>query len=106
MNGKYRIVITRDAQRDKEKVKTVPALKNKVDKLLTILKENPWQNPPPYEKLQGSLSAYCSRRINRQHRLVYIVYEQEKTVKIVSMWTHYECGDFYICYTFFIENVI
>ena len=55
-----------------------------------VLRNNPFQNPPPYERLQGSFSAYYSRRINRQHRLVYTVDEAERVVKIVSMWTHYE----------------
>lgn len=90
MNGEYRIVITKSAQKDKEKIKALPALKNNVDILLAVLRNNPFQNPPPYERLQGSFSAYCSRRINRQHRLVYTVDEAERVVKIVSMWTHYE----------------
>ncbi len=89
-SGNYSIVITRDAQKDKEKIKAVPALKNSVDSLLYILRQNPYQNPPPYEKLQGNFKEYYSRRINRQHRLVYRVIEESKTVMIVSMWTHYE----------------
>ena len=88
--GKYRIVITHAAQKDKEKIRGVPALKGNVDRLLEVLRENPYQNPPPYEKLHGNLSAYYSRRINKQHRLVYRVEEERKTVVIVSMWTHYE----------------
>ena len=90
MNGEYRIVITKSAQKDKEKIKALPALKNNVDILLAVLRNNPFQNPPPYERLQGSFSAYYSRRINRQHRLVCTVDEAERVVKIVSMWTHYE----------------
>ena len=90
MNGNYTILITRSALKDKEKIKAIPALKNTVDHLLDILRINPWMNPPPYEKLQGKLSLYCSRRINKQHRLVYLVDEKRKIVKIVSMWTHYE----------------
>ena len=90
MNGEYRIVITKSAQKDKEKIKALPALKNNVDILLAVLRNNPFQNPPPYERLQGSFSVYYSRRINRQHRLVYTVDEAERVVKIVSMWTHYE----------------
>ena len=86
----YRIVITRSAQKDKEKIKAIPALKGNVDRLLKILRKNPYQNPPPYERLQGNLSAYFSRRINRQHRLVYLLDDEQKIVKIVSMWTHYE----------------
>ena len=58
--------------------------------LLGILRENPWQNPPPYEKLKGDLAGMYSRRINVQHRLVYQVFEKEKTVRILAMWTHYE----------------
>ena len=83
----YRIVIIKSAQKDKNKIKSVPALKRNVEKLLEILKKNPYQNPPSYEKLIGLPNMY-SRRINRQHRLVYQVFEEEKTVKIISMWTH------------------
>ena len=90
MNGEYRIVITKSAQKDKEKIKALPALKNNVDILLAVLRNNPFQNPPPYERLQGSFSEYYYRLINRQHRLVYTVDEAERVVKIVSMWTHYE----------------
>ena len=80
---------------DKRAVKAIPSLKTvkldeKVKKLIEILKENPFRNPPPYEQLVGDLKGFYSRRINIQHRLVYQVYEEEKTVKIVSMWTHYE----------------
>lgn len=80
---------------DKRAVKAIPSLKaakldEKVKKLIEILKENPFRNPPPYEQLVGELKGFYSRRINIQHRLVYQVYEEEKTVKIVSMWTHYE----------------
>lgn len=85
----YRIVIIKSAQKDKGKIKSVPALKRNVEKLLEILKKSPYQNPPSYEKLIGLPNMY-SRRINRQHRLVYQVFEEEKTVKIISMWTHYE----------------
>ena len=66
----YRIVIIKSAQKDKNKIKSVPALKRNVEKLLEILKKNPYQNPPSYEKLIGLPNMY-SRRINRQHRLVY-----------------------------------
>lgn len=85
----YRIVIIKSAQKDKEKIKSILALKRNVEKLLEVLKNNPYQNPPSYEKLVGLPNMY-SRRINRQHRLVYQVFEEEKTVKIISMWTHYE----------------
>lgn len=90
MSGKYRIVILKSAQKDKEKVKAVPALKAKVDSLLEVISENPYQNPPPYEKLKGPLSNFYSRRINIQHRLVYDVDEEKRIVRIVAMWTHYE----------------
>lgn len=65
-------------------------LKKTVQNLIAILKNNPFQNPPPYEKLLGDLSGKYSRRINIQHRLVYEVFEKEKTVRILRMWTHYE----------------
>ena len=90
MSGKYRIVITKAAQKDKEKVKQIPALKRNAENLIELLRNNPFQNPPPYEKLAGNLSACYSRRLNAPHRLVYMVYEEEKTVKILSMWSHYE----------------
>ena len=90
LNGKYSLKITKAAQKDKEKIKQYPALKKNVQNLLDLLIINPFQNPPPYEKLVGDLHMLYSRRINAKHRLVYMVYEQEKTVKIVSMWTHYE----------------
>ena len=82
-------------QYHKKVVKEIEKLKmNKLDikakKLINIIKENPYQNPPPYEKLTGDLKDYYSRRINIQHRLVYQVIEKEKTVRILSMWTHYE----------------
>lgn len=87
---KYRIVLAKAAQKDRDKVKQHPTMRGKVDNLLAILRENPWQNPPPYEKLKGDLAGMYSRRINREHRLVYQVYEKENAVKILSMWTHYE----------------
>ena len=90
MNGDYKIVITKAAQKDKEKIKQYPALVRNVQNLLDVIKVNPFQNPPPYEKLVGDLNMLYSRRINSKQRLVYMVYEKEKTVKIVSMWTHYE----------------
>ncbi|MEH2048846.1 Txe/YoeB family addiction module toxin [Nostoc sp.] len=65
-------------------------LKEKAEELLTVLEENPFQNPPPYEKLVGDLSGAYSRRINIQHQLVYEVIESEQVVKIIRMWTHYE----------------
>ena len=91
MSGElYRIVITKAAQKDKEKIKQYPALRRNVENLLELVRVNPFQNPPPYEKLLGNLSSCYSRRINAQHRFVYTVDEEIKTVKIISMWTHYE----------------
>ena len=90
MNGDYKIVITKAAQRDKEKIKQYPALVRNVQNLLDVIKVNPFQYPPPYEKLVGDLNMLYSRRINSKHRLVYMVDEENKVVKIISMWTHYE----------------
>ncbi len=86
----YKIVILKSAQKDKEKVKQYPALKRNVENLIDLLRENPYQNPPPYESLIGDMKGLYSRRINRQHRLVYRVLEEESTIIIVSMWSHYE----------------
>jgi Txe/YoeB family toxin of toxin-antitoxin system len=65
-------------------------LRPKAEELLAILRENPYQTPPPYEKLRGDLSGAYSRRINIQHRLVYQVLEEARTVKVIRLWTHYE----------------
>jgi len=86
---KWRIVYTRQAQRDAKKI-AAAGLRQKAEKLLEILSENPFQTPPPYEKLIGDLSGAYSRRINIQHRLVYQVLEGIRTVKVIRMWTHYE----------------
>lgn len=88
--ARYALKILKGAQRDKEKVKQIPALRKNVEELLAIIRENPFQNPPPYEKLVGNMRGMYSRRINKQHRLVYEVDEEAKLVRIVSMWTHYE----------------
>lgn len=85
----YKIVYTKTALKDIPNVKAA-GLEGKVHSLLEILRANPFQAPPSYEKLVGDLKGLYSRRINIRHRLVYQVYEQEKTVKIVSLWTHYE----------------
>lgn len=90
LNGKYALKIIKSAQKDKERIKQYPALQNNVSELLAIIAENPFQNPPPYEKLVGDMSGMYSRRINRQHRLVYEVDEERRIVRIISMWTHYE----------------
>ncbi len=86
---RYRVVFSRHAVRDAVKVKQT-GLKENVEKLLGILEENPYKNPPPCEKLVGDLAGCYSRRINLQHRLVYAVYEEERVVKVLRMWTHYE----------------
>ena len=85
----YKIVYTKSAIKDIPNLKSAHLDKN-VKALIEVLKENPFQNPPPYEKLVGDLQGAFSRRINIKHRLVYKVYEEEKTVQIVSMWSHYE----------------
>jgi Txe/YoeB family toxin of toxin-antitoxin system len=85
----WKIYYTRQAQKDARKLASF-GLKNKAEELLRIVAENPYQNPPPYEKLVGDLSGAFSRRINIQHRLVYQVYEEEKCVKVLRLWTHYE----------------
>ena len=86
----YEVKIMKSAQKDKEKIKKIPALRRKSEQLIEIIEANPFQNPPPYEKLVGDLSGLYPRRINIKHRLVYQVYEDEKTIKILSLWTHYE----------------
>ena len=80
---------TKQAQKDAKKLAS-SGLKAKAQSLLAILEKDPWQNPPPYEKLIGDLSGAYSRRINIQHRLVYQVLEAEQAVKILRLWTHYE----------------
>ena len=85
----YKAVFTKQAQKDAIKAGKA-GFKDKIEELLKILKKNPFQNPPPYEKLLGDLTGAYSRRINIQHRLIYQVYEKEKIVKIIRMWTHYE----------------
>ncbi len=82
------LVYTKQAQKDAKKLVS-SGLKNKAKLLLDIIQNNPYQNPPPYEKLVGDLSGAYSRRINIQHRLVYQVYEKEHTIKIIRLWTHY-----------------
>ncbi|MBS0272443.1 MAG: Txe/YoeB family addiction module toxin [Proteobacteria bacterium] len=85
----YILVFTKQAQKDALKLKQA-GLKEKTQTLLNILQENPYHNPPPYEKLVGDLRGFCSRRINIQHRLIYEVLENEKKVKILRMWSHYD----------------
>lgn len=85
----WQLVFTKQAQKDAKKI-AHSGLKPQAERLLEILKENPFKNPPPFEKLVGDLSGAPSRRINIQHRLVYQVLNEIKTVKILRMWTHYE----------------
>lgn len=85
----WRLIYTKQAQKDAKKL-AFSNLKEKAEELLAVLQDNPFQNPPPYEKLVGDLSGAYSRRINIQHRLVYEVIESEQVVKIIRMWTHYE----------------
>jgi Txe/YoeB family toxin of toxin-antitoxin system len=85
----WRLVYTRHAQKDARKL-AKSNLKEKAQSLLDILEEDPFQNPPPFEKLVGDLTGAYSRRINIQHRLVYQVLPEEKVVKVIRMWTHYE----------------
>ena len=89
MVKKWRIVFTKQAQQDARKIAS-SGLRKKVERLLEILSGNPFQNPPPYEKLVGDLSGAYSRRINIRHRLVYQVLKGIRTVKVLRMWTHYE----------------
>lgn len=86
---KWRLVFTRQAQKDAKKL-AHSGLKPQAERLLAILAKNPFQNPPPFEKLVGDLAGACSRRINIQHRLVYQVLDDIKTVKVIRMWSHYE----------------
>ncbi|OGR28487.1 MAG: toxin of toxin-antitoxin system [Desulfobacterales bacterium RIFOXYA12_FULL_46_15] len=85
----WRVVFTKQAQKDAKKISSSD-LKKKVVALIDILQTDPFQVPPPYEKLIGDLSGAYSRRINIQHRLVYQVLSEEQIVKVLRMWTHYE----------------
>jgi len=85
----WRLVFTKQAQKDAKKIARA-GLKPQVNRLLEVLREDQFRNPPSYEKLVGDLSGACSRRINIRHRLVYQVLGDIRTVKIIRMWTHYE----------------
>ncbi|MCL2400894.1 MAG: Txe/YoeB family addiction module toxin [Defluviitaleaceae bacterium] len=79
----------------KQSLKDIPRLKsakldNQAKTLISVIQQNPYQTPPPYEKLRGKLKGAYSRRINRTHRLVYEIFEDERIVRVISMWTHYE----------------
>ncbi len=89
MVAPWRVVFTKAARKDAEKLLSA-GLKPKAERFLAILREDPFQSPPPFEKLVGSLSGAYSRRINICHRLVYQVIETERTVKVLRMWSHYE----------------
>lgn len=85
----WTVKYSKQAVKDSQKIAS-SNLKQSVIKLIEILKENPFQNPPPYEKLVGDLTGKYSRRINIQHRLVYEVFDELHTVRVLRMWTHYE----------------
>lgn len=85
----WRLVFTKQAKKDAKKLSN-SGLKSKAEELLQILERDPFTTPPPFEKLVGDLTGACSRRINIQHRLVYQVLEEIKTIKVIRMWTHYE----------------
>jgi Txe/YoeB family toxin of toxin-antitoxin system len=85
----WNLVYTAQARKDAKKV-SAAGLRLKVEVLLEILREDPFRSPPPFEKLVGDLTGAYSRRINIQHRLVYQVIEDARTVKVIRMWTHYE----------------
>ena len=85
----YKLVYTKQAKKDAKKA-TSSGLKSKIEDLLKIIKEDPFEEYPPFEKLVGNLEGAYSRRINIQHRLVYQVYEKEKIIKVIRMWTHYD----------------
>jgi len=87
--SRWRLVFTKQAQRDAKKIAT-SGLRDKAQSLLDVVKEDSFQSPPPFEKLVGDLTGAHSRRINIQHRMVYQVVTDERTVKILRMWSHYE----------------
>ena len=86
---KWRVVFAGQAQKDAKKL-VAAGLRSTADRLLNILRENPYQTPPTFEKLVGDLAGAYSRRINIQHRLVYEILDEDKVVKVIRMWTHYE----------------
>jgi Txe/YoeB family toxin of toxin-antitoxin system len=86
---KWKVVFTKQALKDAKKINAA-GLRQRAEKIISILEKKPLQNPPPYEKLVGDLTGAYSRRINIQHRIVYQIYNDLKTVKVIRMWTHYE----------------
>ncbi|HVT57301.1 MAG TPA: Txe/YoeB family addiction module toxin [Thermoanaerobaculia bacterium] len=89
MVSSWRVVFTKQAQRDAKKL-AAAGLRPRAERLLALLAENPFRTPPSYEKLRGDLAGAYSRRINIQHRLVYQVDEDQRIVKVIRLWTHYE----------------
>jgi toxin YoeB len=85
----WALVYTKQAQKDAKKL-AASGLKAKAQQLLALIAEDPYRKPPPYEKLIGDLAGACSRRINIQHRLVYQVLEDQQTIKVLRLWSHYE----------------
>ena len=85
----WKVVFTKQAQKDARRL-AAAGLKSKAEELIEILRQDPWRSPPPFEKLLGDLAGAYSRRINIQHRLVYQVLKEERIVKILRLWTHYE----------------
>jgi len=85
----WRLIFTKQAKKDAKKIAQT-GLRPQASRLLDLLKEDPYRNPPPYEKLVGDLSGAFSRRITIRHRLIYQVLDELKTVKVIRMWTHYE----------------
>jgi Txe/YoeB family toxin of toxin-antitoxin system len=86
---KWNLIYTKQAQKDAKKLAS-SGLKDKAERLLSVIQSDPFANPPPYEKLIGDLSGAYSRRINIQHRLVYEVLDEVQTIKVLRLWTHYE----------------
>ena len=86
---KWQVVFTKQAQKDAKKL-TADGHRSRAERLLAILRKNPYHTPPPFEKLVGDLAGAYSRRINIQHRLVCEILDKEKVVKVIRMWTHYE----------------
>jgi len=85
----WRLVYTKQAKKDAKRLSR-SGLKPQAERLLAILKDDPYLTPPPFERLVGDLAGACSRRINIQHRIVYQILDDIKTVKVIRMWTHYE----------------
>ena len=85
----WELLYTKQAQKDAKKL-AASKLKKKAQAILEVIEKDPYQNPPPYEKLIGDLAGAYSRRINIQHRVVYQVYEDDKVVKVLRLWSHYE----------------